>query len=67
MATSTSHHASPAVCRSIAMKEVSAFGYFDQAFSALKESGNVISWGNESDGGCSRHAHVFFFGWVESR
>ena len=40
----------------------------DQAFSALKESGNVISWGNESDGGCSRHAHVFFlFGWVESR
>ena len=22
-----------------------------QAFSALKESGNVISWGNESDGG----------------
>eukprot|EP00435_Cladocopium_sp_Y103_P020819 s1827_g5.t1 len=23
----------------------------DQAFSALKESGNVISWGNESDGG----------------
>lgn len=26
-----------------------------QAFSALKESGNVISWGNESDGGRPRN------------